>query len=669
MLLRYFWIHGTLSADKNFDDDGEQQQHYCLPEVEQQQQQEQEQEQQLQVLVLASLASPTPTALASAPVTPNSSAAQPSAPGAAALDSLGAAAASDSLEAAAATTVALCAAPPLLVLAPPAQGGVTEVSVAVPGLAAAPPAPEAAPEASDSLRTAATVVALSAEPLSLVPALPAPGGILLGVSVAVTGLAAAPPALQGVPAASDSIQVVAALGPMQHMLEEQQTFTGMDPNEEKAELDFLEEKENDIELTEDQELQHPPAIYIPNQQLKAEKTIADTVVVVHSSKNNESFPLMVSGTCFNLSSFHFASENTSIPLYNNSTNLKRSRLEYIDFSRPQLHLYMWDRRHAVTLSVQSPVSGRYQTRFYLAMTNLFMPQDEKGESVYEDLVLLDLLYRLDPYAYIDAVVGVVATGEVILWQHSLNHLRFNYCDFHRPLKRGEAFWFSKLEQFYSAKGLLYLRQRLIPRDLDAPRNRFAITKEYITHYKHPCKTLAKVDDNFKKWLLLPGKNKSKEEQTQDLVALLTRCSKGKNCSIEPLPEEDKTLAQIEQEEYAVKQKAKSDKRKATIQANKEAAAAIAATTAAAATAAAATAANATAANATATNARGGITANVTAFSAGRTAGDSATRVNAGTTACTKLSGRGQIQVNLNVLLFSSLPFLINCIIEGYYLYF
>jgi hypothetical protein len=113
-------------------------------------------------------------------------------------------------------------------------------------------------------------------------------------------------------------------------------------------------------------------------------------------------------------------------------------------------------------------------------------------------------------------------------------------------------------------------------------------------------------------LLLPGKNNSKEEQTQDLVALLTRPSKGKNCSIEPLPKKDKTLAQIEQEEYAVKQKAKSDKRKATIQANKEAAAAVAATTAAAATAANATADN---------NARGGITANVTAFSAGRTAGE------------------------------------------------
>ena len=96
--------------------------------------------------------------------------------------------------------------------------------------------------------------------------------------------------------------------------------------------------------------------------------------------------------------------------------------------------------------------------------------------MFEELVLLDILNRLDPYAYVDAVVGVVATGEVRLWQYSLNHLRYNYCDFRRPLKRGENFWFAKLQQFYSDRGLLYLVQRLIPRDLDAPKNRFADNK-------------------------------------------------------------------------------------------------------------------------------------------------------------------------------------------------
>jgi hypothetical protein len=130
------------------------------------------------------------------------------------------------------------------------------------------------------------------------------------------------------------------------------------------------------------------------------------------------------------------------------------------------------------------------------MTNLYMPLDATGESVFEELVLLDILNRLDPYAHIDAVVGVVATGEVKLWKYSLNHLRFNYCDLQHPLKRGEPFWFAKLQQFYSEKGLLYLVQRLVPRDLDAPKNRFADNKEYITHYKHNIRTIEKAQENF-----------------------------------------------------------------------------------------------------------------------------------------------------------------------------
>ena len=247
--------------------------------------------------------------------------------------------------------------------------------------------------------------------------------------------------------------------------------------EEKEEGDLREEKSDDepdeVILREEEELQHPNSIYIPQSQLNIEKNLADNAQVVHSSLHNASFPLQVAGTTFNLSSFHFATDNTSVHLYNDS---KKSRLEYIDFSRPQLYLYMWDRRHAVSLLLKSPVTGRLQTRFYLAMTNMCMPLDETGETVFEELVLLDILNRLDPYAYVDAVVGVVATGEVRLWHYSLNHLRFNYCDFRRPLKRGENFWFAKLQQFYSDRGLLYLVQRLIPRDLDAPKNRFADNK-------------------------------------------------------------------------------------------------------------------------------------------------------------------------------------------------
>ena len=340
-------------------------------------------------------------------------------------------------------------------------------------------------------------------------------------------------------------------------------------DEEKEEGDLREEKSEDDDggsfLREDEELQHPAFIYVPQSQLNTEKNLADNAAVVHSSPHNAPLPLQVAGTTFNLSSFHFTVDNTSVSLYNDT---RKSRLEYIDFSRPQLYLYMWDRRHAVSLSLKSPVTGRYQTRFYLAMTNLCMPLDEKGETVFEELVLLDILNRLDPYAYVDAVVGVVATGEVKLWQYSLNHLRFNYCDFRRPLKRGEVFWFAKLQQFYSERGLLYLIQRLIPRDLDAPKNRFADNKEYITHYKHNIKTMAKAEENFKKWLVLPGKNKSDKEKSEDLQALFSRTNKGKSSTSNPPAE--KTKAQIEQEKYAAKQKAAAEKRKATNQAKKEA---------------------------------------------------------------------------------------------------
>ena len=360
-------------------------------------------------------------------------------------------------------------------------------------------------------------------------------------------------------------------------------------DEEKEEGELIEEKDDVSvqDLSEDQELQHPAAIYISNAQLATEKTIAAAVEVVHKSSNNQSFPLQVVGTTFNLSSFHFATNNnSSATLYNNLSIPRKSRLEYIDFTRPQLHLYMWDRRHAVALSLQSPQTNRYQTRFFLAMTNLCMPLDAKGKSVFEELVLLDILYRLDPYAYIDAVVGVVATGEVILWKYSINHLRFNYSDFKTPLKRGEAYWFARLEQFYESKGLLYVRQRLIPRDIDAPRHRFAVNKEYITHYKQPCKSLAKVDENFKKWLVVPGKNRSSAEQSEDLQELLDRSNKG-SMSCANLPAEgEKTKAQIEQEEAQRRQQAGQEKRKATIKRKAaEAAAAAKATTAAASAAA------------------------------------------------------------------------------------
>ena len=80
--------------------------------------------------------------------------------------------------------------------------------------------------------------------------------------------------------------------------------------------------------------------------------------------------------------------------------------------------------------------------------------------------------------------------------------------------------------------------------------------------------MAKAEENFKKWLVLPGKNKSEREKSEDLQALLSRTNKGKSCSSDPPAQ--KTKAQIEQEKAAEKQRIAKEKRRATIQAKKEA---------------------------------------------------------------------------------------------------
>ena len=80
--------------------------------------------------------------------------------------------------------------------------------------------------------------------------------------------------------------------------------------------------------------------------------------------------------------------------------------------------------------------------------------------------------------------------------------------------------------------------------------------------------MPKAEENFKKWLVLPGKNKSDKERSEDLQALFSRTNKGKSSTSNPPAE--KTKAEIEQEQYAAKQKAAAEKRKATNQAKKEA---------------------------------------------------------------------------------------------------
>ena len=48
------------------------------------------------------------------------------------------------------------------------------------------------------------------------------------------------------------------------------------------------------------------------------------------------------------------------------------------------------------------------------MTNLYMQLGDG--TVFKDFVLLDILVRMDVYTHVDALVGVIATGE---YRHKL----------------------------------------------------------------------------------------------------------------------------------------------------------------------------------------------------------------------------------------------------------
>ena len=90
---------------------------------------------------------------------------------------------------------------------------------------------------------------------------------------------------------------------------------------------------------------------------------------------------------------------------------------------------------------------------------------------------------MDILTYIDASVGVIATGDVVLLKHSKDNLRLLHCNFMNEIERDEYFWIAKRrQQFYEERDLLYLPRRMIPRDLDAPNTRFAVSKEYIKNY-------------------------------------------------------------------------------------------------------------------------------------------------------------------------------------------
>ena len=90
---------------------------------------------------------------------------------------------------------------------------------------------------------------------------------------------------------------------------------------------------------------------------------------------------------------------------------------------------------------------------------------------------------MDILTYIDASVGVIATGDVVLLKHSKDNLRLLHCNFMNEIERDEYFWIAKRrQQFYEERDLLYLPRRMIPRDLNAPNTRFAVSKEYIKNY-------------------------------------------------------------------------------------------------------------------------------------------------------------------------------------------
>ena len=258
-----------------------------------------------------------------------------------------------------------------------------------------------------------------------------------------------------------------------------------------------------------EELVHPDTVFITEQQFKLDRDCAEAALRAHVE--GITVNLQVAQSTFYLSSFHFKEENNSMRLYNDPTGTPR-RLEWVDFVRRRKDgyvLYLWDQRNAIMLSLLDADTNKYQTRFFVAMTTLYMQLGDG--SVSKDFVLLDILVRMDAKTYVDALVGVIATGEVKLWKHSQEHLRFLHCDYMHEIERGENFWIARREQFYSDRGLIYLPQRMVPRDLDAPRTRFAISKEYITHYKHAYKTNASVEKNFNKWTLMPGRFKSLKE--------------------------------------------------------------------------------------------------------------------------------------------------------------
>ena len=287
-----------------------------------------------------------------------------------------------------------------------------------------------------------------------------------------------------------------------------------------------------------EELMHPDMVSVPMTQLDTEQELIAEMKKCNQQKGSKAVLLEISGTIFYMSLMHYQGENLSVPIFN---DIKLKRIEFLDFTRrsDDKLLYLWDSRQAIVLSMLND-DNVFENRLFIAMTNLYLPFGDVAGTINQEFVLLDILVRMDPYTLVDALVGVIATGEVRLWKYSKDHLRFLYCDFQFPLQKGEEYWTAKREEFYVERGLYYDPARRIPRDPDISNlNRiYSINKQYLKDYPRAYVGkgfAAKQRENFEKWRLLPGKNKTTEEENENIVSLLSRA---KNAQIKKVTEAD-----------------------------------------------------------------------------------------------------------------------------------
>ena len=95
-----------------------------------------------------------------------------------------------------------------------------------------------------------------------------------------------------------------------------------------------------------------------------------------------------------MSLMHYQGDNLSVPIYN---DVKQKRIEFLDFTRrsdDQL-LYLWDSRQAIVLSMLND-DNNFESRLFIAMTNLYLPFGDAAGTINQEFVLLDILVRMDP---------------------------------------------------------------------------------------------------------------------------------------------------------------------------------------------------------------------------------------------------------------------------------